>query len=198
MGLFPQGNPVQVAIAAWPWGTYLGDEGLSKGIRAKVSSFPRHHVNISFTRAKITGYYVNSQMAKREAKAGGFDEAILLDTEGYVAEGSGENIFIVRKGRLRTTPLTCILEGINRETVMVLANDLGILCREERFTRDELYIADEVFLTGTAAEITPIREVDGRRIGQGRPGPVTTKLQKVFFDAVQGKNEGYKKWLTYL
>jgi branched-chain amino acid aminotransferase len=148
------------------------------------------------TKAKITGYYVNSQLAKQEARGAGYDEAILLDTDGYVAEGSGENIFIVRKGILKTTPLTCILEGINRDTVIQLAGKSGITVQEQRFTRDELYIAEEAFFTGTAAEITPIRNVDGRSIGSGKPGPITGKLQQLFFDIVKGKNDLYKDWLT--
>jgi branched-chain amino acid aminotransferase len=198
MGLYPKDNPVQVMIAAWPWGSYLGDEGITHGIQAKIASIPRHHVNISLTKAKITGYYVNSQFAKREAKSAGCDEAILLDTEGYVAEGSGENIFIVRKGMIKTTPLTCILEGINRDTVIQIANRSGMPLQEQRFTRDELYIADEAFFTGTAAEITPIRNVDGRKIGSGKPGPVTKQLQQQFFEIVKGKNDQYKDWLTYI
>jgi len=196
MGLHPKDNPIQVIVAAWPWGSYLGEEGLTKGICAKVASFPRHHVNISLTKAKITGYYVNSQFAKQEAKSAGYDEAILLDTEGYVAEGSGENIFIVRRGILKTTPLTCILEGINRDTVIQIASRTGITVQEQRFTRDELYIAEEAFFTGTAAEITPIRNVDGREIGLGKPGPMTQRLQQQFFDIVKGKSKQYKDWLA--
>ncbi len=196
MGLYPKDNPIQVIIAAWPWGSYLGEDGLTKGIQAKIASFPRHHVNVSLTKAKITGYYVNSQLAKREAKSMGYDEAILLDTDGYVAEGSGENIFIVRKGIIKTTPLTCILEGINRDTVMQIAGRNSMTVQEQRFTRDELYIAEEAFFTGTAAEITPIRNVDGRNIGPGKPGPITKRLQQLFFDIVKGKNNQYKDWLT--
>jgi branched-chain amino acid aminotransferase len=196
MGLYVKENPIQVMIAAWPWGTYLGDEGIKNGIRVKISSFTRHHVNISMTRAKVTGYYVNSQIAKLEAKELGFDEALLLDTEGYVAEGPGENIFIVRKGQLKTVPLTSILDGITRNTVMTLARELGIPVSEERFTRDELYIADEAFFTGTAAEITPIREVDGRQIGKGKPGPITQRIQEQFFSIVRGKTKSHTEWLT--
>jgi branched-chain amino acid aminotransferase len=198
MGLYAMKNPIQVAIAAWPWGTYLGDEGIQHGIRAKVSSVSRHHVNISMTRAKVTAYYANSQIAKREVKEAGYDEAILLDTDGYVAEGPGENIFIVREGKLKTTPLTSILEGITRASVLELAKEKKVPSVEQRFTRDELYIADEAFFTGTAAEITPIREVDGRRIGSGKPGPITKDLQKAFFDIVHGKDENHRSWLTYL
>jgi len=198
MGVYPKNNPVQVAIAVWKWGAYLGEEGLKNGIKVKISSFIRNHVNSNLSRGKICGYYVNSQLAKMEAISCGCDEAILLDTEGYVSEGSGENIFIVRKGVLKTTPLTSILEGITRDTVIKIAIDSGIEVKEERFTRDELYIADEVFLTGTAAEITPVREVDERTIGNGKRGPVTQKLQKLFFDIVQGKNKKYLHWLDFV
>ena len=198
MGLFPKGNPVRVAIAVWSWGAYLGEEGLEKGIRVKVSSFIRNHVNSNMSRGKVCGYYVNSQLAKKEAISCGYDEALLLDTEGYVSEGSGENVFIVKNGLLKTTPLTSILEGITRDSVMTIAKDIGIETREERFTRDEVYLADEAFFTGTAAEVTPIRELDGRIIGEGRRGPITEKIQSIFFDAVKGKNKKYKSWLTYL
>jgi branched-chain amino acid aminotransferase len=198
MGLYVQKNPIQVAIAAWPWGTYLGDEGIKNGIRAKISSFTRHHVNISMTRAKVTSYYANSQWAKREAKEAGYDEAILLDTDGYVAEGPGENIFIVRNGTLKTTPLGSILEGITRNSIIQLAQEKGIPVAQERFSRDEIYIADEAFFTGTAAEITPIREVDGRIIGPGKPGEITKLLQKLFFDIVAGKDSTHQSWLTYI
>lgn len=196
MGVNPNGNPVCVAIAAWPWGAYLGDEGLRKGVRIKVSSFTRHHVNVDMTRAKVCGYYVNSQLAKVEAIMCGCDEALLLDTEGYVSEGSGENMFIVRGNWLKTTPPTSILEGITRDSILQIASDSGIQLKEERFTRDEVYICDEAFLTGTAAEITPIREVDGRIIGSGQRGQITEKLQSIFFDAVKGKNKKYESWLT--
>ncbi|HTN42312.1 MAG TPA: branched-chain amino acid transaminase [Nitrospiria bacterium] len=198
MGLYVQNNPIQIAIAAWPWGTYLGDEGIRNGIRAKISSFTRHHVNISMTRAKVTSYYANSQWAKREAKEAGYDEAILLDADGYVAEGPGENIFIVRNGTLKTTPLTSILEGITRNSIIQLAQEKGIPVAQERFTRDEIYIAEEAFFTGTAAEVTPIREVDGRVIGTGKPGDVTKLLQNLFFDAVAGKDPVHQSWLTYV
>lgn len=196
MGLYPKGNPINIAIAAWPWGAYLGEDGLEKGIRVKVSSFIRNHVNSNMSRGKICGYYVNSQIAKKEAISCGFDEALLLDTEGYVSEGSGENIFIVRNGVLKTTPLTSILEGITRDSIMTVAANSGITLAEERFTRDEVYIADEAFFTGTAAEVTPIRELDGRVIGSGKAGPLTKKLQKLFFEIVKGKNHKYKSWLT--
>ncbi len=198
MGLYPKDNPVKVSIAVWPWGAYLGEKGLNEGIRVKVSSFTRHHVNVSMTKAKVCGSYVNSIMAKMEAVSSGYDEAVLLDTEGYVAEGSGENIFIVRGGVLKTTSLTSILEGITRDSIIRIAQNEGIEVYEQRFTRDELYIADEAFLTGTAAEITPIREVDARPIGDGRPGPITKKLQGTFFDIVRGKRQDYEPWLSYI
>ena len=198
MGLYVEDNPINVAVAVWDWGAYLGDEGLENGIRAKISSFTRHHVNISMTRAKVPGYYVNSILAKKEVKAAGYDEAILLDPDGYVAEGSGENIFIARKGIIKTTPLTSILAGITRETIIQVARDMGLTVVEERFSRDDLYIADEAFLTGTAAELTPLREVDNRIIGSGKPGPVTKRLQDAFFSIVHGKDSRYKNWLTYL
>ncbi|GMR04520.1 MAG: branched-chain amino acid transaminase [Thermodesulfobacteriota bacterium] len=198
MGLFPKGNPVKVAIAAWPWGAYLGEDAIKKGIKVKVSSYIRHHVNSTMTKAKVTGSYVNSILAKREAVATGADEALMLDTEGYVSEGSGENVFMVKGGRLKTTPLTSILDGITRDSVLKIARDLGIEVVEQRFTRDELYTADEAFFTGTAAEITPIREVDGRTIGAGGPGPVTKEIQTIFFDAVKGRKSDYEAWLHYV
>lgn len=196
MGLYPGDNPVRLAIAAWRWGAYLGEEALSQGIRAKVASFTRHHVNAALTRAKISGQYVNSILAKCEVKAAGYDEAILLDTEGYVAEGTGENVFIVRKGQLKTTPLTSVLEGITRNSVLQLAREQKVPVVEERFTRDDMYVADEMFLTGTAAEITPVREVDGRRIGKHVPGPITKALQQSFFDIVRGEDQSHEAWLT--
>jgi branched-chain amino acid aminotransferase len=196
MGLYPSDNPVRLAIAAWRWGTYLGEDALTKGIRARVSSFTRHHVNVSMTRAKVSGNYVNSILAKREVKADGYDEAIMLDPDGYVAEGTGENLFVVRNGQLKTTPLTSILEGITRNSVMQLARERSIPVVEERFTRDAMYIADEVFVTGTAAEIAPVREIDGRRIGSGTPGPMTRELQKTFFEIVRGQSRSHEAWLT--
>ncbi len=196
MGLYPKGNPINVSIAVWSWGTYLGEEGIEKGIRVKTSSFIRNHVNANMTRGKVCGYYVNSQLAKKEAISCGYDEALLLDTEGYVSEGSGENIFIVRNNVLKTTPLTSILEGITRNSIIKIAEDNGITVKEERFTRDELYISEEAFFTGTAAEVTPIREADGRIIGEGKPGKITKKIQTIFFDIVKGKNKKYKSWLT--
>lgn len=197
MGLNPGDNPVRVAIAAWPWGKYLGDEGMERGIRAKISTFARHHVNAKMTKGKTCGDYVNSILAKREALLDGYDEAILLDTQGLVAEASGENLFLVRGGVLRTPPLPAVLAGITREAILALARDRGIPVEESGITRDELYIADEVFLTGTAAEVTPIREIDRRRIGEGRRGPVTKALQTAFFDLVAGKDRKYEAWLRY-
>lgn len=194
-GLNNIGAPVHVSVAVWPWGAYLGEEGLKKGIRAKTSSYTRHHVNVSLTKAKIAGNYVNSQLAKREVVELGFDEAVLLDPQGYVAEGTGENIFIVRGGALKTPPLGAVLEGLTRDSVMVIARDQGLKVREELFTRDELYISDEAFFTGTAAEITPIREIDLRPIGPGKPGPVTKSIQETFFRVVKGEEDRYESWL---
>lgn len=198
MGLNPLGIPIRVAIAVWPWGAYLGEEGLASGIRVRISSYTRHHPNIMMTKAKVVGNYANSQLAKVEAIQCGYDEALLLDPAGYVAEGSGENLFIVRQGVLKTPPLMSILEGITRATVVELARVEGVPLREEPLSRDELYIADELFFTGTAAEITPVREVDKRVIGSGKPGPLTKRLQRQFFDIVHGKDERFKEWLTYL
>jgi branched-chain amino acid aminotransferase len=198
MGVFPKENPVQVSIAVWPWGSYLGDEGVKNGIRTKISSFSRPHVNATMVRAKTTANYANSLLAKREALKDGYDEAILLDTDGYVAEGSGENVFMVRKGVIKTPPLTSILEGVTRDTVMQLAAERGMRLVEERFTRDEFYVADEAFFTGTAAEVTPIRELDGRRIGDGRPGTMTRRLQETFFAIVRGRDDRYRSWLAYV
>jgi branched-chain amino acid aminotransferase len=198
MGVYPGDNPIQVAIITWSWGAYLGEEAIEKGIRAKFSSYTRHHVNVMMTKAKISGNYVNSVLAKREVMKLGYEEAMMLDTEGYVSEGSGENIFIVRNGVIKTTPLTSILSGITRDSVIQIAKSRKIPIVEEKFTRDELYTAQEAFFTGTAAEITPIREVDDRQIGEGKPGPVTKELQAVFFDIVKGKNPEFKEWLDYL
>jgi branched-chain amino acid aminotransferase len=196
MGLYPGDNPISLAIAAWPWGAYLGEEALANGIRAKISSFTRHHVNVSMTRAKISGYYVNSILAKWEAKKSGYEECILLDPDGYVAEGTGENVFIVSKGVLKTTPLTSILDGITRNSILALARAKNISVVEERFTRDAMYVADEIFLTGTAAEVTPVRELDDRTIGAGKPGPITQALQRDFFRIVRGEDPTYANWLT--
>jgi branched-chain amino acid aminotransferase len=196
LGVSARGNTVHVAIAAWPWGAYLGEDGLSRGIRVKVSSYTRHHVNVSMVRAKASGYYVNSILANAEVTAHGYDEALLLDTEGYVSEGAGENVFIVRNGVIYTPDVASCLDGITRDAVLTIARDLGIEVREKRITRDEVYCADEAFFTGTAAEITPIREVDDRTIGSGRRGPITEQLQNVFFDIVGGRAQRYANWLT--
>jgi len=196
MGVSAKGNTIHTSIAVWPWGAYLGEDGIAKGIRVKTSSFTRHHVNVSLVRAKASGYYINSILANQEVTVHGYDEALLLDTEGYVSEGSGENVFIVRGGRLYTPDLASCLDGITRDAVITMARDLGIEVIEKRITRDEMYCADEAFFTGTAAEITPIRELDDRTIGPGRRGPVTEKLQSLFFDVVAGKSEKYRRWLT--
>ena len=196
MGVGAQ-NPVQVAVAAWPWSAYLGEDGLKNGIRAKISSFTRMHVNVNMVRAKVTGQYVNSFLATREAALAGYQEAILLDTEGYVAEGAGENIYLVKDGVLVTPPLSsAVLAGITRDSVLRIARDLGITVREDRFTRDTMYLADEVFMTGTAAEVTPVREIDNRRIGAGTAGPTTKRLQDAYFRAVKGEEPRYREWLT--
>ena len=196
MGVSARGNTIHVAIAAWPWGAYLGEEGLAKGIRVKTSSFTRHHVNVSMVRAKASGYYINSILANQEVTADGYDEALLLDTEGYVSEGAGENVFIVKSGKIYTPDLASCLDGITRDSVVTIARDLGIEVIEKRMTRDEVYCADEAFFTGTAAEVTPIRELDGRTIGEGSRGPVTEKIQSLFFDIVGGKATKYNNWLT--
>lgn len=196
MGVSPVGNSIYVAIATWPWGAYLGEEGLARGIRVKTSSYTRHHVNVSMVRAKASGYYINSILANREVTANGYDEALLLDTEGYVSEGAGENVFIVRDNRIYTPDLASCLDGITRDAVVTIAKDHGFEVIEKRITRDEMYLADEAFFTGTAAEVTPIRELDDRMIGSGSRGPVTEKLQQTFFDAVAGRNKKYADWLT--
>jgi len=198
MGIHPKENPIRLTIAAWSWGAYLGDDGVNKGIKAKISSFTRMGVNSFMTKAKICGNYVNSIQAKIEAISLGFDEALLLDNEGYLAEGSGENIFIVRNGMIKTPPLTSILEGFTRNCILQISKDKNLTVEQQRFTRDELYIADEVFLTGTAAEITPVREIDFRKIGTGKPGKITKELQTTYFDIIRGKNDKYSEWLEYL
>ncbi len=198
MGLNPAGNPIRATVISWVWGAYLGDEGLQKGVRLKTSAFTRHHVRIMMTKTKTVGNYVNSILAKREAIQAGYDEAILLDMEGYVSEASGEHIFIVKDRVLKTPPLTSILPGITRDCLLTLAGDMGIPTKEDRFSLDDLYLADEAFLTGTAAEVTPIREVDGRIIGPGKPGPITKKLQEAYFNVVKGRDQAYARWLTYV
>ncbi len=196
MGLRADNLQVHCMVAAWEWGSYLGAENMEKGIRIRVSSFTRHHVNITMCRAKANGNYMNSMLALKEALDGGYDEALLLDAEGYVMEGSGENIFIVRDGIIYTPDLTSALDGITRKTVIELATELAISVVEKRITRDEVYIADEAFFTGTAAEVTPIREVDNRSIGDGSRGPVTEQLQRLYFDQVHGRRETHPEWLA--
>jgi len=195
MGVSPKGVRVHVAIAAWPWGAYLGADAIEQGIRVKTSSFARHHVNVSMCRAKYSGTYANSILANLEATEHGYDEGLLLDVDGFVAEGSGENLFIVKNGCLYEPELTSALIGITRDSVITLAREMGYSVTARRITRDDLYIADEVFFTGTAAEVTPIREVDGRTIGEGRRGPITTRIQQAFFECVKGKAEGHRDWL---
>ncbi|BAP89421.1 branched-chain amino acid aminotransferase [Burkholderiales bacterium GJ-E10] len=196
MGISPKGAAVHVAIAAWPWGAYLGEDALQKGIRVKTSSYARHHINVSMVRSKTGGHYVNSILANMEAQRDGYDEALLLDTAGFVAEGAGENLFLVRDGRLIEPQLVSGLTGITRASVIELARDLGLEVVSQPMTRDDVYLADEAFFTGTAAEITPIRELDGRVIGAGARGPVTERIQKRFFDVIHGRDERYRHWLT--
>jgi branched-chain amino acid aminotransferase len=198
MGLRADNLRVHCMVAAWEWGSYLGKDNLERGIRIKTSSFTRHHVNITMCKAKANGNYMNSMLALQEAVRDGYDEALLLDTEGYVAEGSGENIFIVKNEVLYTPDLTSALDGITRRTIITLAEELGLKVREKRISRDEVYIADEAFFTGTAAEVTPIRELDNRVIGSGRRGPITERLQTMFFDLVLGRRDDHKAWLSYI
>ena len=198
MGVSPKGAKVHVAIAAWPWGAYLGSEGLEKGIRVKTSSYARHHVNVSMCRAKYSGTYANSILANMEATEHGYDEGLLLDVDGFVAEGAGENLFMIKNDKIVEPELNSALIGITRESVIQLAGDLGYVIGAKRITRDDLYIADEVFFTGTAAEVTPIREVDGRTVGTGKRGPLTEKIQSMFFDVVNGRSEKYGHWLHYV
>ncbi len=198
MGVSPIGARVHVAIAAWPWGAYLGAEGLEKGIRVKTASFARHHVNVTMARAKVATTYANSILANLEATHDGYDEALLLDTEGFVAEGAGENLFIVRDGAIYEPEIASALTGITRSTVIALARELGYQVISKRLTRDDVYIADEAFFTGTAAEVTPIRELDNRVIGEGRRGPVTTRIQSLFFDLVNGRLPAHEEWLAYV
>ena len=198
MGISAKNLSVHVAIAAWPWGTYLGKDSLEKGIRVKTSSFSRHHVNVNMCRAKSVTTYANSMLAHQEVIIDGYDEALLLDVSGYVAEGSGENIFIIKNNKLYTPDMTSCLEGITRASIIEFAGEVGIPVIEKRITRDEVYCADEAFFTGTAAEVTPIRELDNRIIGNGSRGPITTKLQTMFFDSVKGKSKNHENWLTYV
>jgi branched-chain amino acid aminotransferase len=196
MGVSPKGAAVHVSIAAWPWGAYLGEEGLQRGIRVKTSSFQRHHINVSMVRSKTAGHYVNSILANQEAVRDGYDEALLLDTNGFVAEGAGENLFIVKDGKIFEPEMVSGLTGITRATIIELARDLGLSVSSMPMTRDDVYLADEAFFTGTAAEVTPIRELDGRVIGAGARGPVTEKVQSLFFDVVNGRASKYSRWLT--
>lgn len=198
MGLRADNLKVHCIVAGWEWDAYFGEEKMKNGIRVKTSSYSRHHVNVAMCRAKVNGNYINSMLALNEALQDGYDEALLLDVDGFVAEGSGENIFIVKAGTLFTPELTSVLDGITRNTVIALAQSIDIPLVEKRITRDEVYIADEAFFTGTAAEVTPIRELDNRTIGQGRPGPVTQKLQTMFFDLARGKSELSSDWLAYV
>ncbi|HUW26286.1 MAG TPA: branched-chain amino acid transaminase [Gallionella sp.] len=198
MGIAATALSVHVAVAAWPWGAYLGDEGMQNGIRIKTSSFTRHHVNVNMCRAKSVATYTNSILAHQEVANDGYDEALLLDVDGYVAEGAGENIFIVKQGKLYTPDLTSCLEGITRDSIITLAREMGLEIIEKRITRDEIYCAEEAFFTGTAAEVTPIRELDTRTIGSGSRGPVTAKLQQAFFDCVAGKHPQHNGWLDYV
>lgn len=198
MGLRADNLKTHVMVAAWEWGAYLGEDNLKNGIRVHVSSFTRHHVNVTMCRAKANGNYMNSMLALKEALDNGYDEALLLDTNGFVMEGSGENIFIIRDGVIYTPDLTSALDGITRQTIMTLCDELGIPVVEKRITRDEVYIADEAFFTGSAAEVTPIREVDNRPIGSGTRGPITERLQGLYFDQVQGRRDEHPEWLTYV
>ncbi len=196
LGIAPPKKDVHIIVAAWPWGAYLGEDGLAKGIRVKTSSFSRHHVNVTMCKAKANGNYMNSIMAHDEAAADGYDEALLLDVDGFVAEGSGENIFVIRAGKLYTPDLTSCLDGITRNTIFQIATEMGLQVIEKRITRDEVYICDEAFFTGTAAEVTPIRELDNRAIGIGSRGVITTEIQKRYFDIVQGRDANHAAWLT--
>ena len=198
MGLRADNLKVHIIIAAWPWGSYLGAENLERGIRVRTSSFTRHHVNAAMCRAKANGYYINSMMALGEATRDGYDEALMLDTQGHVAEGSAENLFVVRDGELSTPDLNSCLDGITRRTLITLAEEAGYTVRERRITRDEVYIADEAFFTGTAAEVTPIREVDARAIGDGKRGPITEELQRTYLDVVKGGGAQHEHWRAYL
>jgi branched-chain amino acid aminotransferase len=198
MGLRADNLEVHVIVAAWTWGSYLGEENMTRGIRVRTSSYNRHHVNVTMCKAKANGNYMNSMLALQEAISCGYDEAMLLDTEGYVAEGSGENIFLVHDGVLYTPDLTSALDGITRRTILSLADEEGLKVVEKRITRDEVYIADEAFFTGTAAEVTPIREVDNRPIGEGVRGPITQRLQSLYFDVVKGRYPRHRGWLTYM
>jgi branched-chain amino acid aminotransferase len=196
MGVSPKGAATHVAIAAWPWGAYLGEEGLQKGIRVKTSSYARHHVNVTMARAKFAATYANSILANTEAIQDGYDEALLLDVDGFVAEGAGENVFVIKDGCIYEPEIASALVGITRSTIISLAREMGLEVKSKRLTRDDIYIADECFFTGTAAEVTPVRELDNRTIGSGSRGPITEELQKRYFDVVYGRNDKYEHWLT--
>ncbi|GAB1425467.1 MAG: branched-chain amino acid transaminase [Thauera sp.] len=198
MGISTRGATVHVAIAAWPWGAYLGEEGLEKGIRVKTSSYTRHHVNSTMPRAKLSGTYPNSILANLEVTKQGYDEALLLDNQGFVAEGAGENLFVIKDGKVFEPEIASALTGITRDSVITIARDLGYEVHAKRLTRDDIYLADEAFFTGTAAEVTPIRELDDRDIGEGRRGPITARIQARFFDAVNGRAPEYENWLSYV
>jgi branched-chain amino acid aminotransferase len=198
MGLSAFRNPTHLAVAAWPWGSYLGDDGLKNGIRVRTSSFQRYHVNTLMTKSKAVGHYVNSILASMEARTGGYDESLMLDVDGYAAEGCGENLFVVRDGQVKTPPIATVLEGVTRGVAIRLLRDRGIDVIEQRFTRDEIYIADEAFFTGTAAEITPIRSLDDRVIGAGKPGPITMNLQRDYFEVIRGERPDLVSMLTYV
>ncbi len=198
MGISTRGTTVHVAIAAWPWGAYLGEEGLEKGIRVKTSSFARHHVNVTMPRAKVATTYANSILANLEATQDGYDEALLLDTQGFVAEGAGENLFVIKDGKIYEPEIASALTGITRDSVIQIAREFGLEVQTRRLTRDDIYIADEAFFTGTAAEVTPIRELDNRTIGAGKRGPVTEQIQARFFDIVNGRADQYEHWLSYI
>jgi branched-chain amino acid aminotransferase len=198
MGISTRDSRVHVAIAAWPWGAYLGEEGLEKGIRVKTSSFARHHVNVTMPRAKVASTYANSILANLEVTREGYDEALLLDTQGFVAEGAGENLFVIKDGKIYEPEIASALTGITRDSVIRVAAEFGLEVLSKRLTRDDIYIADEAFFTGTAAEVTPIRELDNRIIGEGRRGPITEKIQARFFDIVNGRASEYEHWLAFV
>jgi branched-chain amino acid aminotransferase len=198
MGISTRGATVHVSVAAWPWGAYLGEDGIEKGIRVKTSSYSRHHVNVTMPRAKVASTYANSILANLEVTAQGYDEALLLDTQGFVAEGAGENLFVIKDGRIYEPEIASALTGITRDSVMTIAREFGLEVQSKRLTRDDIYIADEAFFTGTAAEVTPIRELDDRIIGSGARGPITQKIQARYFDIVNGRAPEYERWLTYV
>jgi branched-chain amino acid aminotransferase len=198
MGISTRGSTIHVAIAAWPWGAYLGEEGLERGIRVKTSSYARHHVNVTMPRAKMSGTYANSILANLEATQEGYDEALLLDTQGFVAEGAGENLFVIKDGKIYEPEIASALTGITRDSVIKVAAEFGLEVTSKRLTRDDIYIADEAFFTGTAAEVTPIRELDNRTIGEGKRGPLTQKIQARFFDIVNGRASEYEHWLSFI